>query len=156
MSPLDRDQIFEKTNSEKFAASASQLIWNPFLVDRQKVGSGGHQLFPSPWFGFDRQASQWPAVNMLFFSLKGRDHKKILAPKLVGPKILSTAKYMCWNFLIQKHSALKFKTVNFGTTKSQCVKFKIKAICQEFLLHLLSELFWLIFVTDAAADVREL
>ena len=36
MSPLELDQIFEKTNL--------QFISNPFLVDRQKVGSGWVQI----------------------------------------------------------------------------------------------------------------
>ena len=40
-----------------------------FLFERrQKKGRVRDQMFLSPWFGFDRQGSQWPAVNMLFFS----------------------------------------------------------------------------------------
>ena len=40
-----------------------------FLFERrQKKVRVRDQMFLSPWFGFDRQGSQWPAVNMLFFS----------------------------------------------------------------------------------------
>ena len=77
MSLLERDQIFVKTNSEKFAA----LFYTKSLFGRQKVGWVRDQLFPSPWFRFDRQASHWPPVNMLFFSLKGRGSQKILETK---------------------------------------------------------------------------